>query len=104
MLLFLIILCGLQVGANLLMMQAFQGIIDRNMEHFLRWTLLLVPAGFWRLVFDLRTDKCRNLFSVPRNPPDEQRDPPRYLQHAVAKKLSTVSPTIRRRIFISVYQ
>lgn len=50
-LLFLVILCGLQVGANLLMMQAFQGIIDRNMEHFLRWTLLLVAV--WFLIYGL---------------------------------------------------
>lgn len=47
----LVILCGLQVGANLLMMQAFQGIIDRDMKQFLRWTLLLVSV--WFLIYGL---------------------------------------------------
>lgn len=47
----LVILCGLQVGANLLMMQAFQGIIDRDMKQFLRWTLLLVAV--WFLIYGL---------------------------------------------------
>lgn len=47
----LMLLCGLQVGANLLMMQAFQGIIDRNMDRFLCWTLLLVAV--WFLIYGL---------------------------------------------------
>lgn len=47
----LVILCGLQVGANLLMMQAFQGIIDRDMKQFLHWTLLLVSV--WFLIYGL---------------------------------------------------
>lgn len=42
----LIILCALQVGANLLMMQSFQGIIDRNMHRFMSWTLILVAVWF----------------------------------------------------------
>lgn len=48
---FLVILCGFQVSANLLMMQAFQGIIDRNMKEFLYWTLLLVAV--WFLIYGL---------------------------------------------------
>lgn len=44
---FLVILCGLQVGANLLMMQSFQGIIDRNMRRFIFWMLLLVVIWFF---------------------------------------------------------
>lgn len=47
----LVLLCGLQVGANLLMMQAFQGIIDRNMDRFLCWTFLLVAV--WFLIYGL---------------------------------------------------
>ena len=47
----LVILCGLQVGANMLMMQSFQGIIDRNMERFVLWTLILV--GVWFLIYGL---------------------------------------------------
>lgn len=47
----LVLLCGLQVGANLLMMQAFQGIIDRNMDRFLYWTFLLVAV--WFLIYGL---------------------------------------------------
>lgn len=47
----LVVLCGLQVGANLLMMQSFQGIIDRNMERFVLWTLILV--GVWFLIYEL---------------------------------------------------
>ncbi len=47
----LAILCGLQVGANMLMMQSFQGIIDRNMYRFMRWTLILV--GVWFLIYGL---------------------------------------------------
>lgn len=35
----IVILCGLQVGANLMMMQSFQGIIDRNMRRFIFWML-----------------------------------------------------------------
>ncbi len=46
-----VVLCGLQVGANLLMMQSFQGIIDRNMERFVIWTLILV--GVWFLIYGL---------------------------------------------------
>ena len=42
----LVILCGLQVGANMLMMQSFQGIIDRNMYRFMFWTLVLVVVWF----------------------------------------------------------
>ncbi len=42
----LVVLCGLQVGVNLMMMQAFQGIIDRNAQRFLVWTLLLVAVWF----------------------------------------------------------
>lgn len=49
--LLLAILCGLQVGANMLMMQSFQGIIDRNMNRFMAWTLLLV--GVWFLIYGL---------------------------------------------------
>ncbi len=49
--LFLVILCGLQVGANLLMMQSFQGIIDRNMRQFMFWMLLLVVL--WFLIYGL---------------------------------------------------
>lgn len=49
--LFLVILCGLQVGANMLMMQSFQGIIDRNMDRFVFWTLILV--GVWFLIYGL---------------------------------------------------
>lgn len=49
--LFLVILCGLQVGANLLMMQSFQGIIDRSMSQFLFWMLLLVMI--WFLIYGL---------------------------------------------------
>lgn len=45
--LFLVILCGLQVGANLLMVQSFQGIIDRNMRRFIFWMLLLVVIWFF---------------------------------------------------------
>lgn len=44
---FLVILCGFQVGANLLMMQSFQGIIDRNMSRFIFWMLLLVVIWFF---------------------------------------------------------
>lgn len=47
----LAILCGLQVGANMLMMQSFQGIIDRNMYRFMFWTLILV--GTWFLIYGL---------------------------------------------------
>ena len=47
----LVVLCGLQVGANMLMMQSFQGIIDRNMERFVLWTLILV--GVWFLIYGL---------------------------------------------------
>lgn len=47
----LVILCGLQVGANMLMMQSFQGIIDGSMARFLSWTLLLV--GVWFLIHGL---------------------------------------------------
>lgn len=47
----LVFLCALQVGANLLMMQAFQGIIDRNRKAFLFWTLLLVAV--WFLIYGL---------------------------------------------------
>ena len=47
----LVILCGLQVGANMLMMQSFQGIIDRNMDRFVLWTLILV--GVWFLIYGL---------------------------------------------------
>lgn len=49
--LFLMILCGLQVGANMLMIQSFQGIIDRNMYRFMFWTLLLVAV--WFLIYGL---------------------------------------------------
>ena len=48
---FLVILCGLQVGANLLMMQSFQGIIDRNMSQFIFWMLFLVII--WFLIYGL---------------------------------------------------
>ena len=48
---FLVILCGLQVGANMLMMQSFQGIIDRNMYQFMFWTLILVAV--WFLIYGL---------------------------------------------------
>ena len=47
----LVVLCGLQVGANMLMMQSFQGIIDRNMYRFMFWTLILV--GVWFLIYGL---------------------------------------------------
>ena len=47
----LVILCGLQVGANMLMMQSFQGIIDRNMYRFMFWTLILVVI--WFLIYGL---------------------------------------------------
>lgn len=47
----LTILCGLQVGANMLMMQSFQGIIDQNMYRFVFWTLILV--GVWFLIYGL---------------------------------------------------
>lgn len=47
----LIIVCGLQVGANMLMMQAFQGIIDRDMYRFIFWTMVLV--GVWFLIYGL---------------------------------------------------
>lgn len=47
----LAILCGLQVGANMLMMQSFQGIIDRDMHRFMVWTLILV--GVWFLIYGL---------------------------------------------------
>lgn len=47
----LVILCGLQVEANMLMMQSFQGIIDRNMDRFIFWTLILV--GVWFLIYGL---------------------------------------------------
>lgn len=47
----LVILCGLQVGANILMMQSFQGIIDRNMYRFMFWTLILVAV--WFLIYGL---------------------------------------------------
>lgn len=46
-----VVLCGLQVGANMLMMQSFQGIIDRDMRRFLFWTLVLV--GVWFLIHGL---------------------------------------------------
>lgn len=49
--LFLVVLCGLQVGANMLMMQAFQGIIDRNIYRFMIWTLILVAV--WFLIYGL---------------------------------------------------
>lgn len=45
--LFLVILCAFQVGANLLMMQSFQGIIDRDMRRFIFWMLLLVVIWFF---------------------------------------------------------
>lgn len=48
---FLVIVCGLQVGANLLMMQSFQGIIDRSMRQFMFWMLLLVVL--WFLIYGL---------------------------------------------------
>ena len=58
---FLVILCGLQVGANLLMMQSFQGIIDRNMRQFMVWTLILVAV--WFIIYGLtaveRLFRCR---------------------------------------------
>ncbi|MCI9141797.1 MAG: ABC transporter ATP-binding protein [Lachnospiraceae bacterium] len=44
--LFMMILSGLQVGANMLMMRSFQGIIDRNMYQFMFWTLFLVIIWF----------------------------------------------------------
>lgn len=47
----LVLLCSLQVGANMLMMQSFQGIIDRNMNRFLAWTILLV--GVWFFIYGL---------------------------------------------------
>ena len=47
----LVVLCGLQVGANMLMMRSFQGIIDRNMNRFMFWTLILV--GVWFLIYGL---------------------------------------------------
>lgn len=47
----LVILCGLQVGANILMMQSFQGIIDRNMQQFMLWMLILVVV--WFLIYGL---------------------------------------------------
>lgn len=47
----LVILCGLQVGANMLMMQSFQGIIDRNMYKFMLWTLILVVV--WFLIYGM---------------------------------------------------
>ncbi|MDE7031519.1 MAG: ABC transporter ATP-binding protein/permease [Lachnospiraceae bacterium] len=47
----LTVLCGLQVGANMLMMQSFQGIIDRNMHRFVFWTLIL--SGVWFLIYGL---------------------------------------------------
>lgn len=49
--LFLVILCGLQVGANMLMMRSFQGIIDRNVYQFMFWTLFLVII--WFLIYGL---------------------------------------------------
>lgn len=49
--LFLVIVCGLSVGANLLMMQSFQGIIDRDMHRFWFWMLLLVLL--WFLIYGL---------------------------------------------------
>lgn len=48
---FLVLLCGFQVGANLLMMWSFQGIIDRNMRRFMFWMLLLVAV--WFLIYGL---------------------------------------------------
>nr|WP_300818805.1 ABC transporter ATP-binding protein [uncultured Acetatifactor sp.] len=42
----LAVLCGIQVGANILMMWSFQGIIDRDMNRFLFWMLLLVAVWF----------------------------------------------------------
>ena len=48
---FLVILCGLQVVANMLMMQSFQGIIDRNMHQFMFWMLVLVTV--WFLIYGL---------------------------------------------------
>lgn len=44
--LFLVLLCGLSVGANLLMIQSFQGIIDRELHRFWFWMLLLVLLWF----------------------------------------------------------
>lgn len=49
--LFLVIVCELSVGANLLMMQSFQGIIDRDMHRFWFWMLLLVLL--WFLIYGL---------------------------------------------------
>lgn len=49
--LFLVVLCGLQVGANMLMMQSFQGIIDRDIHRFVFWTLILV--GIWFFIYGL---------------------------------------------------
>lgn len=49
--LFLVIVCGLSVGANLLMIQSFQGIIDRDMHRFWFWMLLLVLL--WFLIYGL---------------------------------------------------
>ena len=43
-------LCGIQVGANILMMWSFQGIIDRDMNRFLFWMLLLVADGLRAVV------------------------------------------------------
>lgn len=47
----LVILSGIQVGANVLMMQSFQGIIDRDMGRFMCWTLILVAV--WFLIYGL---------------------------------------------------
>lgn len=48
---FLVLLCGFQVGANLLMMWSFQGIIDRDIRRFMFWMLLLVAV--WFLIYGL---------------------------------------------------
>ena len=80
----LVLLCSLQVGANMLMMQSFQGIIDRNMNRFLAWTVLLV-------VFHLRIDRYGDFFPVPCDSSHEQCHPAGYGRGAACKELSAVS-------------
>ncbi len=43
-----LVVCALQVGNDLLMMRAFEGIIDRNLSDFIFWMLMM--AGAWVLL------------------------------------------------------
>ena len=42
----LLIMCALQTGNNLLMMQTFQSIIELDLRGFFFWTLILMSSWF----------------------------------------------------------